>query len=272
MTNGKHLCFLLTSCVQLDYIVKMKGPGTYGNLLNQQTANTQQMQAQRQQQQQQQRQQNTGLPGQENLSLHSNQQHALFRQLQNMQQQQQQMAQNGGVDQSQVPGTPNASSMMATPRPGSLSINGMQGAGTPNSQGTSSPVAMGTPSGTATSAVTAAMAFKKIEDMSDEKRNQFFRNVCTESGSCDSSSLTRVLQTPPIRRSYFTHIRGMPEETRRELFTRVCSQGYARGKGVHLASIETCNKGGISGVRSRNEYATTSSCASSSIPSKRQCS
>ncbi|GHJ87629.1 hypothetical protein NliqN6_4031 [Naganishia liquefaciens] len=184
----------------LDYIVKMKGPGTYGNLLNQQTANTQPMQAQRQQQPQ--RQQSTGLPGQENLSLHSNQQHALFRQLQNMQQQQQQMTQSGSVDQGQVPGTPNQSNMMSTPRPGSLPVNGMQSAGTPNSQGTSSPVAMGTPSGSATSAVTAAMAFKKIEDMSDEKRNQFFRN------------------TPPIRRSYFTHIRGMPEETRRELFTR----------------------------------------------------
>jgi hypothetical protein len=158
----------------------MKGPGTYGHLLNQQTANSQQMQAQRQQQQQQQRQQSSGLPGQENLSLHSNQQHALFRQLQNMQQQQQQMAQNGGgMDQNQVPGTPGQANMMATPRPGSLSVNGqgMQGVGTPNSQGTSSPVAMGTPSGSATSAVTAAMAFKKIEDMSDEKRNQFFRNV-----------------------------------------------------------------------------------------------
>lgn len=147
------------------------------------------------------------------------------------------MAQNGGgMDQNQVPGTPNQSNMMATPRPGPLSINGqhvgMQGAGTPNSQGTSSPVAMGTPSGSATSSVTAAMAFKKIEDMSDEKRNQFFRNVCLEVTlffHADKRS-----QTPPIRRSYFTHIRAMPEEQRRELFNRVWEVRYCLRSRVHV--------------------------------------
>jgi hypothetical protein len=172
--------------IQLDYIVKMKGPGAYGQLLNQQTANAQgnaQMQAQRQLGQQQQRPQN-GVPGQlqESLSLQPNQQQALLRQLQNMQQQQQQqMVQNGGpLDQSQIPATPAQSSLTATPRPMSLSVNGQHGGlqpgGTPNSQATSSPVAMGTPSGP-TTAVTAAMAFRKIEEMSDEKRSQFFRNV-----------------------------------------------------------------------------------------------
>ncbi|KAJ9098343.1 hypothetical protein QFC19_006467 [Naganishia cerealis] len=176
----------------LDYIVKMKGPGTYAQFLRTQQAATQrneQLQAQRQlnQQNQQQRQQGLGTPGQpqENLALHAHQQQALFRQLQNMQQQQMSQA-SGNMDQQQLPGMHLQNNSATTPRPPALGLNG-QGVATPNSQGTSSPVtmntpvSMGTPSGSASGSATAAMAFKKIEDMSDEKRNIFFRNVSPRS-------------------------------------------------------------------------------------------
>jgi hypothetical protein len=97
-------------------------------------------------------------------------------------QQQQMLQANGNMDSQQIPNINNQNGTAMTPRPPALGLNG-QGVATPNSQGTSSPVtmntpvSMGTPSGSTTGSATAAMAFKKIEDMSDEKRNQFFKNV-----------------------------------------------------------------------------------------------
>jgi hypothetical protein len=110
--------------------------------------------------------------------------------------QQQHMSQTGGnMDSQQVPTMHHQNGTTMTPRPPASGLNG-QGVATPNSQGTSSPVtmntpvSMGTPSGAVTGAATAAMAFKKIEDMSDEKRNQFFKNV--------SRNRSRDSSIPPI--------------------------------------------------------------------------
>lgn len=256
----------------------MKGPGAYGQLLNQQTANSQrneQMQAQRQLGQQQQQRQQNGVAGQDGLALQPNQQQALFRQLQNMQQQQQQMAQNGnGLDQNQIPATPVQSNMTATPRPMSLSVNGQHGGlqpgGTPNSQATSSPVAMGTPSGSADGRVTAAMAFKKIEDMSDEKRNMFFRNVSREGLQWYDGNLSNE-QTPPIRRSYFTYVRALADEQRRELFIRVCPKRLVEKPQLISTHIETGDSGSISRICSGKHAAASQRATGPSVAPQYEC-